>query len=81
VLAGVVLGALVLASFAAGRWGALGAVPLGLVSALWLLVNRPVEGRTLVEVSSQHGLTVADLAGVTGLGLAGMVLWRSGGGP
>jgi hypothetical protein len=37
---------------------------------LWLLVNGPMEGPVLVEVAQGHGLTGADLAGLTGLTLA-----------
>jgi hypothetical protein len=41
-----------------------------LVSAGWLVFNHPVEGDTLWVLSSTHGLTVADLFGLVGMGIA-----------
>jgi hypothetical protein len=35
---------------------------LAVTSVAWLLTNGPVEGTTLIHLSSQHGVTVADLA-------------------
>ena len=66
----LVLVALVLAAALAPRFGRPGAVGLAVVSVLWLLLNRPMEGEVLVEVTSSHGLVGADLAGLTGLALA-----------
>jgi hypothetical protein len=70
VLAGLVLAALVVAAAAAGRWGRPAALPLAVISCLWLLVNSPMEGRVLLEVTDTRGLTAADLAGLAGLLLA-----------
>lgn len=74
-IAGVVLAGLVLVAGThdlLGRWGAW---LLAALSVLWLRVNGPVEGPLLWEVTSDHGLTAADLAGLTGLAVAA---WRLG---
>jgi hypothetical protein len=68
--------ALVLAAALASRFGRPGAVALAVFSVLWLLLNKPMEGAVLVEVTSSHGLVGADLAGLTGLGLAAWAWWR-----
>jgi hypothetical protein len=47
---------------------------LGALSVLWLLVNKPMEGRVLLVVTETHGLTAADLAGLTGLLLAAVLI-------
>jgi hypothetical protein len=52
------------------RWSALALVP---VSFAWLLFNGPIEGPTLVVISSSHGITLSDLLSVACLGLAA---WR-----
>ena len=69
-LAALVLVGLVLAAGTSRRLGMRGAVTLAAVSLLWLVVNGPMEGPTLVTVAPGHGLTGADLAGVAGLALA-----------
>ena len=69
-LVGLVLASLVLTAGAASRFGRPGAVALALVSVVWLLVDTPVEGDTLVSVTATHGLNSADLGGVAGLALA-----------
>ena len=69
-LAGIVLAALLLAAGIGGKFGRRGAIALAVVSLLWFVVNGPVEGPTLIVVTRSHGLTVADLAGLAGLGLA-----------
>ena len=74
-VAGLVLVALLLCAAAAGRWGRGAAVALAVVSVLWLLVNKPMEGSVLVVVSDTRGLTSADLAGLAGLVLAALT-WR-----
>jgi hypothetical protein len=66
----VVLAGLVLAAGVSGRSGAVGVVVLAAVSVLWLLVNGPMEGPVLLTVTTDHGVTGADLAGLTGLALA-----------
>lgn len=61
-----------LASSAAAAWLLLG------LSALWLPANNHrLEGPTLVELASEHGITVSDLAGVAGLLIAVWVLCRN----
>jgi hypothetical protein len=72
--AALVLAALVAAGVLAGRTGRTGALLLGALSLLWLLVNKPMEGRTLVVFTETHGLTGADLAGLTGLLLAAALI-------
>ncbi len=59
-----------LAGLARGWWAKVASIGLAGVSLLWLLVNQPMEGQTLVELTRLHGLTEADLAGLAGLGLA-----------
>ena len=73
-VAALVLAALVAGGVLAGRTGRTGAVVLGALSVLWLLVNKPMEGRVLVVVTETHGLTDADLAGLTGVLLALVLL-------
>ena len=46
------------------------ALQLIALSAAWLLVNSPVEGRVLLEVVPRHGFTQADLGAVLPLALA-----------
>jgi hypothetical protein len=52
------------------RLAALVLVPL---SFAWVLFNGPLEGPTLLVVSSSHGITVSDLISLFGLLIAG---WR-----
>ena len=73
---GLVLVALVVSATLAGAWGRAGAAMLAVASLAWLLVNGPMEGRVLVEVSAHHGLTAADLAGLAGLLLAVVIVLR-----
>lgn len=49
-------------------------VAAGLV---WILVNGPVEGATLVVLTYNHGITVADLASVAAFAAGGVLWWRS----
>jgi hypothetical protein len=70
-LAALVLVALVLVAGLNEAVGRGGVVALVVLSVLWLLMNKPMEGPVLVIVSAGHGLTGGDLAGVAGLGLAG----------
>ncbi|TFV88396.1 hypothetical protein E4P40_10030 [Blastococcus sp. CT_GayMR20] len=69
-VAALALVGLVLAAGLSGRSGGTGAAVLAGVSVLWLLVNKPMEGPVLLTVGPGHGLTGADLAGLTGLALA-----------
>jgi hypothetical protein len=75
--AAIVLAGLVLVAGLSGRWGLRGAVLLAAVSVLWLLVNGPMEGVVLVQVTENHGITGADLAGVAGVGLAGFRAYQA----
>lgn len=51
-------------------------VALGLVvvAVIWVLVDGPVEGATLVVVTPDHGLTVADLLSFAALAVAAVLL-------
>jgi hypothetical protein len=55
-------------------------VALAVVSLLWLRVNGSMEGPVLWKISRGHGLTLTDLAGIAGLGVAtwrgARALWR-----
>jgi hypothetical protein len=48
----------------------------GLVAAavIWLLVNAPVEGRVLLVLTPDHGITVADLQSFAAIIVAGLIL-------
>ena len=69
-LPAIVLACLVLTAGLSGRRGLLGAVALGAMSVLWLVVNRPMEGPVLLVLGPDRGLSGADLAGLAGLVLA-----------
>ncbi|MEJ2871973.1 hypothetical protein WCD74_29735 [Actinomycetospora sp. OC33-EN08] len=47
------------------------ALGLVVVAAVWVAVNKAVEGPTLLVITSRHGLTVADLLSVAALVTAG----------
>lgn len=53
------------------------AVVLLVAAGIWFLVNGPVEGRTLVVVTPEHGLTVADLFSLVALAAAAVLLLTS----
>jgi len=48
---------------------------VGLVAAagVWVLINGPVEGRVLLVLTPDHGITVADLPSIVALGIAGLL--------
>ncbi|MGC4110514.1 MAG: hypothetical protein QM747_08855 [Nocardioides sp.] len=74
-IAGVVLVALVLTvRFTTGRRPRAGYVLMA-VAVLWLLVDKAMEGPTVLYVSPDHGLTAADLAGLVGLALGLRQAW------
>src|SRR4051794_35981415 len=50
---------------------------LVLAAVVWLFVNGPVEGPILVVFSAQHGVTVADLASVLAVLVAGVLVASS----
>ena len=74
VVPGLVLFALVVAAFLAGRYGRRGAMLLAAVSVVWVLVDHPLEGETLVPLSHGHGFTAADMGGLAGILLAALIL-------
>ena len=45
------------------------------VSIAWLLLDKSMEGATVVTVSRNHGLTAADLAGLVGVALGVRQAW------
>lgn len=47
---------------------------LVVAAVLWVLFNGPVEGRTLIVVTPNHGLTEADLLSVAAVGLASILV-------
>lgn len=59
-----------------GRRQRAAAVLLGLLSFVWLTVDRLYEGAVLLTVSSRHGLVASDLVGLVGLCVAAWQLWR-----
>ena len=65
----VVLFALVLVAGTLHRTGLVGVFALSALSAVWLLVNKGVEHETLIELSTGHGITPLDAAGLAGLAL------------
>lgn len=74
-IAGLVLVALVLAArFTRGR-GVLGGCVLIAVSLVWIAVDKPMEGRTLISFDHHHGLTAGDLAGLAGVLLGLHQVW------
>jgi hypothetical protein len=73
VIPGLVLAALVVVA-GLGPDGRLGGLLLAATAVLWILVNKPMEGATLVAVAEDHGLTAGDLAGLVGVLLGG---WRA----
>lgn len=50
------------------------AVLLVAAAVVWFLVNDPVEGRTLLVVTPQHGLTEADLLSIAAVALAAVLV-------
>ena len=50
------------------------AVVLVLTAALWVLVNKPVEGPTLIRLTSRHGVTVGDLPSAVAVVVAAVLV-------
>ncbi|MFC5063059.1 hypothetical protein [Actinomycetospora atypica] len=46
------------------------AAGLAVLAGIWVLVNKPVEGPTLLVLSPSHGVTFADLLSLVALGVA-----------
>jgi hypothetical protein len=75
-LAGVGLLVLVLVAYFAPRHGLLGGGALVAAGLLWLVTNKSMEGRTIIHLTPDHGVTVADLAGVAAIVLGASQVWR-----
>ena len=73
-VAGATLVLFVVTASLAVYFGRVGAVLLAGVSLSWLMVNAPMEGRTLFVLSYTHGVTEADLASIAGFAMA-VVVW------
>lgn len=56
------------------RWLAFGLIA---AAVIWLLVNAPVEGRVLLVLTPDHGITVADLPSFAAIIVAGLILLSS----
>lgn len=74
-IAGLVLVALVLTVRFTRLRGARAGYLLVLVGLLWLLVDKAMEGPTVLYVSADHGLTAADLAGLVAVALGVHQAW------
>jgi FtsH-binding integral membrane protein len=46
-------------------------------SGAWLVLNGPLEGRVLLVVTPENGLTESDLLSVIGMGIAVSGFWRA----
>jgi hypothetical protein len=75
VTAGLVLVALVLTARYTLRRGARAGYVLVVASVVWLLVDKSMEGVSVVSLTPDHGLTAADLAGVVCVGLGLRQAW------
>jgi hypothetical protein len=71
----LVLAMLLVAALVTIRGSRLGALALIPLSAVWLVVNAPFEGPTLLVISYSHGITTADLLSVVALMIS---TWRLG---
>lgn len=74
----LVLFALVVVAGTLHRTGLVGIFALSFLSVLWLLVNKGVEHESLLTLSTGHGITTLDAAGLAGLLLVGAQLVRVG---
>ncbi|GLZ46948.1 hypothetical protein Acsp06_31330 [Actinomycetospora sp. NBRC 106375] len=50
---------------------------LVVAAVIWTRINKPVEGATLLELSSRHGITTADLLSAVALAMAIVIAWPS----
>jgi hypothetical protein len=75
VIAGVVLVVLVLTARFTHRRGPRAGYLLIVVSVVWLVVDKTVEGPTIIGFTKNHGLTAADLAGLVGILLGVHQAW------
>ena len=51
------------------------AILLVIAAVIWVRINGPVEGRTLLVLSQNHGITVADMLSVVALAMAAVIAW------
>jgi len=50
---------------------------LVVAAVIWVRINKPVEGEVLLELTSRHGVTTADLLSVVMLAMAAVIAWPS----
>jgi hypothetical protein len=50
---------------------------LVVAAIIWARINKPVEGDVLLELTSRHGLTTADLLSIVALAMAVVIAWPS----
>jgi hypothetical protein len=50
---------------------------LVVAAVIWVLINKPVEGEVLLELSRRHGVTTADLLSLVMLAMAVVIAWPS----
>ncbi|GAA4750127.1 hypothetical protein [Actinomycetospora chibensis] len=46
-------------------------------AVIWVRINKPVEGDVLLELTSRHGVTTADLLSLVMLAMALVIAWPS----
>jgi hypothetical protein len=74
VLTALALAAAMLLAGVVGRRQRIGSVILALLALVWLAADHGFEGAVLLTVTHTHGLTLTDLIGLAGLGVA-IWLW------
>ncbi|WP_433783308.1 hypothetical protein ACQPX6_25050 [Actinomycetospora sp. CA-101289] len=50
---------------------------LVVAAVIWVRINKPVEGRVLLELTSRHGVTTADMLALVALAMAVVIAWPS----
>lgn len=50
---------------------------LVVAAVIWVRINKPVEGDVLLELTSRHGVTTADLLSLVMLAMALVIAWPS----
>lgn len=50
---------------------------LVVAAVIWVRINKPVEGDVLLELTSRHGVTTADLLSLVMLAMAVVIAWPS----
>ncbi len=53
------------------------AAALTVLSVMWLFGNGPIEGRVLISISIEHGLTESDILTVLGFSIAAITFKRT----